>query len=141
MAIMKVSFYLSVCALLVSLFSLVWSIHIGRRDRGKIEATSRLIKYGDTQCLEVKAVNCGRRPIILTMLWRDFKGGAVGSYLKDHALRLGENEPFEITMRPGDTYTMSQEGEEAIGLWFEDTVGRRYKVKNAKKNLKKLWES
>ena len=140
---MEASFYLSVCALLVSLFSVVWSIHIGRRDRGKIEANSELSRsIGGVLCIEVKAVNRGRRPIILTKLWTDVQGGqSFGTYLKDEVLRLDENEQFKIEIPPGDKYTMSQKGERAIAFWLEDTLGRRYRVKNAKKNLKALWES
>ncbi len=140
---MEVLFYLSVCAISISLISLVWSIHIGRRDRGKLRATSRLYFNGpdsDVQHLEIKAVNHGRRPIILRILGSDFSDGSrEGIYLKKGGLRLGENEEFEKTIRAGDSYSMSHEGEEAIDLWFEDTLGRCYRVKNAKENLEKLW--
>lgn len=140
---MEVSFYLSACAISVSLISLVWSIHIGRRDHGKLKATSKLYYSGpesDVQYLQVRAVNHGRRPVILRMLGLDFGDGSwEGIYLKDGGLRLGENEVFEKDIRVGDSYSMSHECEEAIGLWFEDTLGRRYRVKNAKENLEKLW--
>ena len=39
-----------------------------------------------------------------------------------------------------DSNTMSPDGEIAVDFWFEDTLGRRYIVKNAKENLKKFWE-
>lgn len=137
---MELALFLSAGAFLVSLASLAWSIHIGRRDRGRIKATSKIIKYGNVDLLEVKVANHGRRPVILTMLWTKFQDGiSTGSYLKNHSLRLGENEKFEITMRAGDHYTISQEGEEAVDLCFEDTLGHRYKVNNARENLKKLW--
>jgi hypothetical protein len=137
---MELVFYLSAGAFLVSLASLAWSIHIGRRDRGTIKATSKIVKYGNVGLLEVKAVNHGRRPVILTTLWGEFQDGKrYGSYLKNRSLRLDENEKFEITMRAGDMYTFSQDGEAAVDFWFEDTLGIRYKVKNARENLKKLW--
>ena len=141
--IMEASFYLSAFAILISLVNLFWSIYIGLRDRGKLKATSKLYaenKDSGVSYIKVKAVNHGRRAIILTMLWVDFPNRpSIGTYLKDHALRLGENEEFTETIRAGDHYTFSQEGEEAIDLWFEDTLGKRYKVKNAKKHLKMLW--
>ena len=132
---------LSACAILISLISLAWSIHIGRRDRGKLKATSKLYRSDSgVPYLQVKAVNHGRRPVILTMLGADFPGGWGGIYLEKGTFRLGENEAFEETVRAGDHYTMSHEGEEAIDLWFEDTLCRRYRVKNAKEHLKELWD-
>ena len=140
---METSFYLSACAISVSLISLVWSIHIGRRDRRKLKATSKLYYSGpesDVQYLRVRAVNHGRRPVILRMLGLDFADGSwEGIHLKDGGLRLGENEVFEKDITAGDSYSMSHECEEAIDLWFEDTLGRRYRVNNAKENLEKLW--
>jgi len=62
-----------------------------------------------------------------------------GSYIEKKDSRLAENEKYEITIRAGDSNTMSPDGEIAVDFWFEDTLGRRYKVKNAKENLKKLW--
>jgi len=139
---MEVSFYLSAGAILISISSLTWSIHIGRRDRGKLKATSKFYQpapgYGSPY-LKVKAVNHGRRPVILTMLGSDFSDGSSSTMvLKNHALRLGENEAYEEDLRVADGCTMTEEGEEAIDLWFEDTLGRRHKVENAKENLRKL---
>lgn len=140
---MEASFYLSACAISVSLISLVWSIHIGRRDRGKLKATSRLYYSGpdsDVQYLEIKAVNHGRRPIILTILGSDFSDESwKGTYLEKGGVRLGENEGLKEHLRAGDNYSMSDEGKGVIDLWFEDTLGRRYRVENAKRNLEKLW--
>jgi hypothetical protein len=138
---MKVSLYLSAFAILISLISLVWSIHIGRRDRGRIKATSKLLKsVSRSLYLEVRAVNHGRRPVILTMLITDFaNGSSFGSYLiPEEKCRLEEGEFFEQAIKAGDNYTISHEGVEAINFWFEDTLGNRYKVKNAKKHLKVL---
>lgn len=140
--IMETSAYLAACAIVISFVSLAWAIHIGRRDRGKLKATSELCKEyeSDFEYLRVKAVNCGRRPVILTMLGADFPSGHwLGTYLRDKMLHLSEGEAFEETIRAGDHYTMSDEGEEAIDLWFEDTLGQRYKVKKAKKHLKELY--
>jgi len=35
--------------------------------------------------------------------------------------------------------SLSLEREIVVDFWFEDTLCRHYKVKNAKENLKKLW--
>ncbi len=137
------SFYLSVCAILISIISLAWTIHVGLRDRGKLKTCSQLYRKPDSTdfaYMKVKAVNQGRRPIILTMIGSDFPGDSwSATYFEGGPIRLGENESFEKTVEAGDNRTWSDEGEKAIDLWFEDTLGRRYRVKSAKKNLRKLW--
>jgi len=50
-----------------------------------------------------------------------------------------EGERYKIIIRPGDHYSFSHEGEEAINYWLEDTLGRRHKINNAKNHIKKLW--
>lgn len=140
---MEISLYLSISAIIIAFISLFWSIYLGYRDRGNIKATSEISYNGpDSKYfhLQVKAVNCGRRPVILSMFGKDYSDGSWGgSYIEEKEGRLAENEKYEITIRAGDSDTMSPDGEEAVDFWFEDTLGRRYKVKNAKENLKKLW--
>ena len=147
---MEISFYLSILAILISSISLIWSIYVGYRDRGNIKATSKiyyieLTSYSEKPSkkipnLKIKAVNCGRRPVILSMLGADYSNGLWGgSYIEKEVGHLAENEKYEKTFNAGGSDTMSPDGEEAIDFWFEDTLGRRYKVKNAKENLKKLW--
>ena len=147
---MGISFYLSTIAILISCISLAWSIYIGYRDRGNIKATSKiyyieLASYSEKPSkkipnLKIKAVNCGRRPVILSMFGADYSNGSWGrSYIEKEVGHLAENEIYEKTFNAGDSDTMSPDGEEAVDFWFEDTLGRRYKVKNAKENLKKLW--
>ena len=140
---MGISLYLSISAIIIACISLAWSIYLGYRDRGNIKATSKIYYSGpDSKYfhLQVKAVNCGRRPVILSMFGKDYSDGSWGgSYIEEKEGRLAENEKYEITIRAGDSHTMSPDGEEAVDFWFEDTLGRRYKVKNAKENLKKLW--
>ena len=147
---MEISLYLSISAIIIACISLFWSIYLGYRDRGNIKATSKiyyieLASYSEKPSkkipnLKIKAVNCGRRPVILSMFGKDYSDGSWGgSYIEEKEGRLAENEKYEITIRAGDSDTMSPDGEEAVDFWFEDTLGRRYKVKNAKENLKKIW--
>ena len=147
---MEISFYLSILAILISCISLIWSIYVGCRDSGNIKATSEIYYFDMTgysekpsveiPYLKIKAVNCGRRPVILSMFGADYSNGSWGgSYIEKEVGHLAENEKYEKTFNAGDSDTMSPDGEEAVDFWFEDTLGRRYKVKNAKENLKKLW--
>jgi len=141
---MEISLYLSIEAIIIACISLFWSIYLGYRDRGNIKATSKISYNGPNSkyfYLQIKAVNCSRRPVVLSMFGKDYSNGAwEGSYIEEKEGRLAENEKYEITIRAGDSDTMSPDGEEAVNFWFEDTLGRRYKVKNAKENLKKLWK-
>lgn len=147
---MEISLYLSISAIIIACISLFWSIYLGYRDRGNIKATSKiyyieLASYSEKPSkkipnLKIKAVNCGRRPVILSMLGNDYSDGSWGgSYIEKEVGHLAENEKYEKTFNAGDSDMMSPEGEIAVDFWFEDTLGRRYKVKNAKENLKKLW--
>jgi len=140
---MGISLYLSIGAIIIACISLGWQIYLGHRDRGNIKATSKIFYDGPGSKyfhLQVKAVNYGRRPVILSIFGADYSNDAgSGTYIEKENSRLTENEKYEITIRAGDSNTMSPDGEEAIDFWFEDTLGRRYKVKNAKENLKKLW--
>ena len=149
---MEISLYLSIFAVLISCVSLIWSIYVGYRDRGNIKATSEIYYFELTSYsekpskkipkLKIKAVNCGRRPVILSMFGADYSNGSwSGTYIEKESGRLTENEKYEITINAEDRDTMSPdgEGEGAVDLWIEDTLGRRYKVKNAKENLKILW--
>lgn len=139
------SLHLSLIAILFSAISLIWSIHIGNRDRGKLRASSRIYKDASGNLfMEIKAVNCGRRPVILTMLRSHFADGTwSGVYLgNNNMLRLDEKESFKQTVRPGDNYTLfSDKGDvkETIDFSFEDTLGRVYRVKHARKHLRKIW--
>lgn len=89
---MGISFYLSIFAVLISCISLSWSIYIGYRDRGNIKATSEIYSNGPNSNifhLQVKAVNCGRRPVIISMLGSDYSNGSRGgSYIEKEVGRL-----------------------------------------------------
>jgi len=99
---MGISLYLSIGAIIIACISLAWSIYLGYRDRGNIKATSEISYNGpDSKYfhLQVKAVNC----------------------IEKESARLSENEKYGITIRAGDSETMSPDGEEAVDFWFEDT--------------------
>ena len=148
---MNLSLCLSILAILISLLHLVWSMYIGYRDVGHIKANSKIYyiefsNYKENKTiknpnLKIEAVNYWRRPVILTFLHTKYSNNAWGtSYIDKENGYLKENEKYEIDFKPGDSNTFSPDGEQAVELWFEDTLGRRYKVKNFKKNLKELWK-
>ena len=122
---MGISLYLSIGAIIIACASLFWSIYLGYRDRGNIKATSK-INYINIESysekpstkisyLKIKAVNCGRRPVILSMFGKDYSDGKWGgTYIEKESGRLTENEKYEITIRAGDSDTISPDGEEAV---------------------------
>jgi len=66
----------------------------------------------------------------------------VGRYLGEGGigLRLAEHEKHEFKLEKDDLFEVTPDGDVLIGdLWFEDTLGRRHLVKNAKRNLQQLW--
>jgi hypothetical protein len=115
---MGISLYLSIGAIIIACISLAWSIYLGYRDRGNIKATSEISYNGpDSKYfhLQVKAVNCGRRPVILSIFGVDYSDGAwSGTYIEKESARLSENEKYGIIIRAGDSETMSPDGEEAV---------------------------
>jgi len=92
--------------------------------------------------MKVEAINMGRRPVILTRLGGYYADGHwSGIYIGKHnkGYQLGENEKFseDITeMHP--MFFDHERGVAIIDLWFEDTLGRRYRVKNARKHIRQL---
>ena len=149
---MDLSLILSVIAIIISIISLLWNIFIGCRDKGNIKATSEIFyigisKIGENKTikipkLKIKAVNCGRRPVILERLDIKYANNkCMGSYIDREAGYLSENESYEFEIEPGNSNAFSPDGENAVDLWFVDTLGKRYIVKDAIGNLEKLWQT
>ena len=51
---------------------------------------------------------------------------------------MGENEKFTEDIELTDRRLLSREGDAILDLRFEDTLGGRYRVKDAKKHLVRL---
>lgn len=128
---------LSLCSIPISLVSLLWSIHTGRRDRAQLRAWCT---YYGAGYIELQAVNVGRRPIVLTSLVTLYCGGSWSAHsLGTDGVRLDEGEQFSEVLKPGDNYTVSNDdGEATVDLRFEDSAQRRYRIKHAKKCLEQL---
>lgn len=138
---------MSIVALVVSILSFGFSVYFNSRDRARLVAQSRFIPGSDDGFAQVSItiVNAGQRPVILHM-WagEDEKGIWIGQILgeKGAGLRLAEHERHDLDLKKEDLYQQTPDGEILItDIWFEDTLGRRHKVKNAKTNISKLWRS
>jgi len=93
----------------------------------------------DKAHLEIKVVNTGRRIAVLTLFGGDLEdGGWQGEGLGEtgKGLHLAEHEFYNVKFYKDDVLAVSPDSESNyVELWFEDSLGRRHKVKNSKKNI------
>ena len=137
--------YLSISALIVSIISLGGTFYFNIRDRMKVQATSKLYASHpdyDKAHLEIKVVNIGRRIAVLTLFGGDLENGrwqgeALGE--SEKGLHLAEHEFYKYKFYKDDILAVSPDFESNyIELWFEDSLGRRHKVKDSKINVELL---
>jgi hypothetical protein len=145
---MQTSNILSVVALGVSAASLAVSSYKAFVDRSRVRAKS--ILWGndeDGYSFEVAAVNAGRRSVILTTLRGRYEdGSSMGESLRNDSqgVRLGEDEAFSERIKDEEDsilYHCLPPHSRIVDMWLEDTLGRRYNVRNAKKHLKRFFQS
>lgn len=138
---------ISVVALVVSIASVAFSFYFNYRDRARPKATSKFYPGHDYGLphISVTIVNAGRRPFILRM-WggSDEKGEWVGTFLGEgkSGLRLGEHERHDLSLEKNDLLADTPDGGILFhDLWVEDSLGRRHPIKDAKANVKLLWNT
>lgn len=138
---------ISTVALVISCLSFGLATYVGLRDRARLKTLSCFYPAWNENLprVSVSIVNAGRRPVILRM-WAgaDKSGKWVGTYLGEEkvGLRLAEHERFDLILRREDLFSMTPDDDLVLNdMWFEDSLGRRHKVKNAKRNFEKLWNS
>lgn len=147
---MEFSDYISLLALLISMISAGWSIWFGLRDRAHIKAESVYFPAGTEEDgplsppgILIRIANHGRRPVYLEYLY--FRYGKKG--LADYAETLWDGDKYgRCRLNEGDKYEQffdsdcdsiftNAEGVRATAIYFQDSLGRRYEVKNAGENL------
>jgi hypothetical protein len=137
---LQTSDWFAATALLVSIVSIGISLYATLRDRVKIKAFSNLYTdphHNPHTWIVVTVVNHGRRTAVLTRFGGDFKGeGWQSTPLGDKGLglHLAENEYHRIDLTPYGVLV----GGKYVDLWFEDSLGRRHRVKNARKHLQEM---
>jgi hypothetical protein len=139
--------YISILALLISLSSLFVSLYATFRDRVKLKAET--IYYATDGNIParvfIKIVNAGRRTALLATLIALTDGHEwLSSYFtNDHeALVLSEGESHEVEWQKGHL-RMGPTGFNwlFIDLSIEDSLGHRYPVRHARRDLKRLLNS
>lgn len=139
---------ISISAVIISLISLSVSILIVVRDKSKLKIICKAYKHDETDQyshLFIKAVNEGRRPITLQYLMGIYTENEKSGYLLSNDGRKVEEGGFleeRIGKFDGMMIHTGRFGEkdcELKDLYFEDTAGNQYPVKNAKECISKLW--
>ena len=132
---------LPIIAIVISIISLTVSVYLAWRDRASLKTKSNVYKHEETDefsVIHVKAVNTGRRPIILRSLMGKYEEDDISGYqLDNQGIKLEENEFYEtrIGKFDGMMMYMGQHGEKTSGLidlFFEDSKGKQYIIKDAK---------
>ena len=139
---MSTSNWMALAGLLVSILAIWVGIRLYQKDRGRLRARA-VLNYGDPSeghrpVLEIKAVNIGRRPILLDWLLLDFETtGRHGTQLADTVpLKLDEGETIERTLHPTDPCLFDDANDYAKDIHISDTLEQAYPVKHARKLLR-----
>lgn len=138
--------WLALLAFLLSLASITISFCNYRRDKAKLVTSGRFFNRGEQngRGIHVKAVNVGRRPIILTQIQFLYDDGSLGGIVTGKhpdGLKLNEKEHWEHWFENGDSTLYKPEDDKtAVDFWFLDTQGKKHRVKASKEHLKKVWE-
>lgn len=142
---MNLNEYIPYIALAISILSFITSFYFGFRDRVRVQATCKFYpthpEYNRAH-LSIRIVNRGRRVAVLTMFGGDlfdrtWQGENLGE--KGRGLHLTEHQFYERKFYSEDIVAVSPDSEsEFVELWFEDSLGKRHKVKNSRKGIQQL---
>lgn len=149
---MEFSNVIAIVALLVALVSAGFSAWFGLRDRARIKTDSTYFPASEDSVgppgISIRIANHGRRPIYLKNLYYDYGGregnALVEGFWESEGLvdgRLAEGREYEHFIdSDDDTRLKSENGVPARDIFFEDSLARRYYVKQARENLRRLFE-
>jgi len=135
----------------------IWAIYRTRRTArwGKVKTScryesnlskevSRLVQSGPAALL-VEITNIGPEEINILSLKGKYRDGSKNCIpLRDLKTKLGVSERLKRSILPideaGGAYDGFQNENEAelVDLWFEDTYGRKHKLRGVKKYLRKM---
>jgi hypothetical protein len=135
---MTLSEYIPYIALAVSVLSFVTSFYFGFRERVWVRAVCKFYQAHpeyDRAHLRIRVVNRGRRIAVLTMFGGNLvDGGWQGEHLgeKERGLHLSEHQFYERKFYREDVVALAPDYvSEYVELWFEDSLGKRHKVRNS----------
>jgi hypothetical protein len=149
---METSEIISIIALFVSIVSAGFSILFGSRDRARLRAVSKFFPATQDDegpisppLLLIEIANHGRRDVYLEYFYVGHgreKGLSIAETTWESDIhgrcQLSEGDKYSHTFDPDcDGILLNDDGIAATHLYFQDSLGRRYKVKHAGQNIQK----
>lgn len=132
--------FISITALVVSIAGFALSSYLAWRDRANVQATSDVHVHdrtGEFSSISIYITNSGRRPVNIIYLWGKYEDKSEGGIrLAEIGKKLNEGDIYELEFGKFDRMMVS--GDDLSGLvdiFIKDSAGRRYKVKDSKRNI------
>lgn len=151
---MDTSIVLSVISLLIALGSLGLTFWVARRDEPRVRATAKFYPArreeegpGGPPCLIIEIANFGRRVVQLESMYFQYDTTQIdlretlwNSDETGHwRIREGDRYDHEITPE-SDSILFDETGRRVTKVFFQDSLGRRYVVRNLRKCLEAYLE-
>ncbi len=106
----------------------------------------RIVQTGPASLL-VEAVNLGAREVTILALKGLYRDGSIGDIpLRSTVQKLSQGDRLARAImpldQPGEQYDgfYNEAGIELVDMWFEDTFGRKHKLKRVRKYLRTMQE-
>lgn len=149
---MTIQLTLSIVAIVLSVCSFALSAYVAFRDRSRLKTESHAYLHeqtGEYYSFYFKAINAGRRPLVLTLIEGSYennhKCGILINY-ENKGIRLAEGEFYEHQFEIHDGIMVCDP--QRYGKFFNlvdlsvvDSASRKYRIKDAKENIQLLWAS
>lgn len=147
---MQFSDYISLIALFISMLSVGYSIWFGLRDRAHIRTKCEFFPANTDEdgpfsppVILIQIANYGRRPVYLEYLYFRYGKGGGANYAetlwegdKYGRYQLDEGDKYEHFFEPdSDTIFTNEDGIRATDIFFRDSLGRDYHVKDARESI------
>lgn len=149
---MTVQLAISIAAIVLSVCSFILSTYVALRDRSRLKTESHAYRHDETgeyYSFYFKVVNAGRRPIVRTLIEGTYDNNhRSGQYIdyENKGIKLAEGEYYEHHLGKFDGLMVCDpqgDGDffDLLDLFVVDSANRKYKIKDAKKNIHLLRSS
>lgn len=139
---------LEIAAILLSVLSLMLSMYVVWKDHGRLKIYAHPIKHPDTNeysYTSINVVNTGRRVVLMKYFVAEYFDGSTARYCLNSSCEpvvLTEGQDFKYKLGKFDGQMVNacdeeqQNDSEIKNCLFEDTMGKKWKVKGAKSALR-----
>jgi hypothetical protein len=143
---------ISIVAITLSILSFGLSFYVALRDRPRLKTESQAYRHqetGEYYSFYLKAVNSGRRPIVLTLIEGQHEGNhKCGTFIdyENRGVKLEEGEFYEYRFGKFDGIMVCDPHDQGdlfdlVDLSIVDSADKKYRVRNAKENIQLLRRS